>query len=309
MVSQKDELIKYIRNLGFDWIGFAKSKVLDKEAVLLENWLNQNYHGEMNYLERYFDMRIDPDKLVPGTNSIIVLGINYYQDQSKKSDEHPNISNYAYGKDYHQVIRSKTKDLIQWMRSYYGDIIARSFVDSGPVMERVWANEAGLSWSGKNTLSINPKSGSYFFLSCILTDLKFEYDHQIKDYCGTCRRCIDACPTDAFHADGYVLDASKCISYLTIELKNNIPESFHGKMNDWIFGCDICQQVCPWNRFSTKTKETDFEELNEITNLTYTDWLDLREDSFQQLFKNSPLKRAKLEGIKKNIRFIKYSDQ
>jgi epoxyqueuosine reductase len=260
-------------------------------------------------MERYFDLRIDPSKLMPGTKSIIVLGLNYFQEQLKKSEDHPNISVYAYGKDYHKVIRRKTKDIITWMKSQYGDISVRSFVDSGPVMERVWAEQAGISWSGKNTLSINPKTGSYFFISCIFTDLNFEYNDPIKDYCGTCRKCIDACPTEAFHSDGYILDASKCISYLTIELKNKIPVSFSGKMNDWIFGCDICQQVCPWNRFSKKTKETDFQEQNTITDLTYKDWLHLTEDSFNQLFKESPVKRTKLEGIHKNIRFIKNPEE
>jgi epoxyqueuosine reductase len=303
VVQNKLPLKQYIHSLGFGLVGFTKSKVLDKEAAQLESWLNNNYQGEMTYMERYFDMRIDPSKLLPGTKSIIVLGLNYYQEQKKQSEDHPNISMYAYGKDYHKVIRTKTKEIIKWMKLQYGDITARSFVDSGPVLERSWAREAGISWSAKNTLSIHPKIGSYFFLSCILTDLEFEYDHPIKDYCGTCRKCIDACPTEAIHHDGYLLDASKCISYLTIELRKEIPDEFQGKMNDWIFGCDICQQVCPWNRFSKKTQEEDFKELNQLTEKKYEDWLEMNESEFDRLFKDSPLKRPKLEGIKRNIRF------
>jgi epoxyqueuosine reductase len=304
VIQDKNLLKKYIQSLGFELVGFAKSKQLDKQANQLEQWLQNNYQGEMTYMERYFDLRIDPSKLLPGTKTIIVLGLNYFQEQKKISDEHPNISMYAYGKDYHKVIRKKTKDIIRWMKIQYGDITARSFVDSGPVMERVWANEAGLAWSAKNTLSIHPKTGSYFFLTCILSDLEFEYDHPIKDYCGTCRKCIDACPTEAFHPEGYLLDASKCISYLTIELKKEIPDEFQGKMKDWIFGCDICQQVCPWNRFSSKTKEPDFKELDGLSQLNFGDWMNLTEDKFNSVFKDSPLKRTKLEGIKRTIRFV-----
>jgi epoxyqueuosine reductase len=305
MIQDKIPLKQYIQSLGFELVGFSKSKVLDKEAKHLEHWLNQNYHGEMTYMERYFDLRIDPSKLLAGTKTIIVLGLNYYQEQKKQIEEHPNISVYAYGEDYHKVIRKKTKDIIRWMKMAYGDINARSFVDSGPVMERVWAKEAGLTWSAKNTLSIHPKMGSYFFLSCILTDLEFEYDHPIKDYCGTCRKCIDACPTDAFHHEGYLLDASKCISYITIELKKEIPDEFEGKMNNWIFGCDICQVVCPWNRFSNKSSESKFYEKNGITDLKNEDWLNMNEDEFKTLFTDSPLKRTGLEGIKRNIRFVR----
>lgn len=285
-------------------VGFAKTKVLDKEAIQLEQWLNNKYHGEMTYMERYFDLRIDPSKLLPGTKTIIVLGLNYFQEQKKKSEDHPNISMYAYGKDYHTVIRNKTNDIIDWMKLQYGDMLARSFVDSGPVMERAWAKEAGLAWSAKNTLSIHPKTGSYFFLSCVLTDLEFEYDHPINDYCGTCRKCIDACPTEAFHPEGYILDASKCISYLTIELRKEIPDKFKGKMKDWIFGCDICQQVCPWNRFSTKTQESEFKEIDGLSEKKFEDWMSMSDAEFSSIFKDSPIKRTKLEGIKRNIRFL-----
>ncbi len=302
MIHDKIPLKQYIQSLGFELVGFAKSKVLDKEARLLEQWLNKDYHGEMTYMERYFDLRIDPSKLLPGTKTIMALGLNYYQEQKKQTDEHPNISVYAYGEDYHKVIRKKTKEIIRWMKKEYGDITARSFVDSGPVLERAWAAESGLSWSAKNTLSIHPKMGSYFFLSCILTDLEFEYDHPIKDYCGSCRKCIDACPTEAFHKEGYLLDASKCISYLTIELRNEIPDEFQGKMNNWIFGCDICQQVCPWNRFSSKTRESKFEDHKGLGELKYPDWLNMKEEEFKSLFQDSPLNRTGLEGIKRNIR-------
>jgi len=304
MIKDKIPLKQYIQSLGFELVGFAKSRKLEKEGDQLQQWLNNNYHGEMTYMERYFDLRIDPSKLLPGTKTIIALGLNYYQEQKKESDDHPNISVYAYGEDYHKVIRKKTKDIIRWMKLQYGDITARSFVDSGPVMERVWAKESGIAWSAKNTLSIHPKTGSYFFLSCILTDLEFEYDHPIKDYCGTCRKCIDACPTEAFHPDGYILDASKCISYLTIELRKEIPDEFDGKMKDWIFGCDICQQVCPWNRFSSKTNELGFTEKEGLSQRKYDDWLNMTEAEFNILFKDSPIKRSRLEGIKRNVLFV-----
>ncbi len=307
MLKDKAPLKNFIHSLGFEWVGFAKSKPLDQEARQLEQWLHNNYQGEMSYMERYFDLRIDPSKVLPGTKSIIVLGINYYQEQKKISDDHPNISMYAYGKDYHKVIRKKTKEIIRWMKLNYGDVLARSFVDSGPVLERAWAREAGISWSAKNTLSINPKTGSYFFLSCLFTDIEFDYDHPIKDFCGTCRKCIDACPTQAFHTDGYLLDASKCISYLTIELRKEIPDKFKGQMNDWIFGCDICQQVCPWNRFSSNTREKQFDETNHISSLSFENWLDMTEEEFHFLFGETPLKRTKLEGIQRNIRFVKNS--
>ncbi len=309
MIKDKIPLKQYIQSLGFELVGFAKSRVLEKEGDQLEQWLNNNYHGEMTYMERYFDLRIDPSKLFPGTKTIIALGLNYYQEQKKESVEHPNISMYAYGEDYHNVIRKKTNSIIQWMKSQYGDINARSFVDSGPVMERVWANESGIAWSAKNTLSIHPKTGSYFFLCCILTDLEFEYDHPIKDYCGTCRKCIDACPTEAFHPEGHILDASKCISYLTIELRKEIPDEFQGKMKDWIFGCDICQQVCPWNRFSSKTSEASFTEIDGLSQRKFEDWLNLDESDFNLLFKDSPIKRSRLEGIKRNIRFVTRRDK
>ncbi|MBK8483211.1 MAG: tRNA epoxyqueuosine(34) reductase QueG [Saprospiraceae bacterium] len=304
MKHSAEGLKKFAKQLGFDKVGVVKSRQLEDEARKLEHWLHQNYHGEMSYLERYFDFRIDPNKLIPGTKSILVFSLNYFQKVEEISDDRPKISMYAIGKDYHKVIRTKTKALIRWMKSEFGDIQARAFVDSGPVLERVWAHEAGIAWTGKNTLSIHPKSGSYFFLACILTDLEFEYDQPIKDYCGTCRKCIDACPTQAFHSNGYLLDASKCISYLTIELKNAIPDTFHGKMENWIFGCDICQQVCPWNRFSTNTDEEEFVNSKNPGTITSLEWLEMNESEFQYRFNNSALKRTGLKGIQRNIRFI-----
>jgi len=300
----KKPLSEFIKSLGFFHVGFARARYLEEESDRLENWLNQSYQGEMTYLERYFDFRLDPQKLMPGCKSILVLAMNYFQEPRPLNEKQSKISIYALGKDYHKVIRSRTKEIIRWMRTHYGEISARAFVDSGPVLERVWAKESGISWTGKNTLSINPRTGSYFFLTCILTDLEFESDTPIKEYCGTCRKCIDACPTQAIHPDGFLLDASKCISYLTIELKSKIPDEFKDNMDHWIFGCDVCQDVCPWNRFS---KQTDIHELqlsDSLKQLTDQDFIDMSEDTFNEVFSQSAIKRTGLNGIKRNIRFI-----
>lgn len=305
MTYTTDDLKEFALSIGFEHIGVCESKKLDQEARQLESWLNKNYHGQMSYLERYFDLRIDPSKLLPGTKSIIVLSVNYFQEDLNFEDHHAKVSRYAQGEDYHRVIKRKAKEIIHWMKEHYGDITARAFVDSGPVMERVWAHASGIAWSGKNTLSINPKSGSYFFLCCILTDLVFEYDAPIKDYCGTCRKCIDACPTDAFSKEGYLMDASKCISYLNIELKENIPVEFKGQMNNWIFGCDICQEVCPWNRFSKQTKIKEFEDQQNLRSMDFEEWLSMNEEEFNKIFAFSALKRKGLKGIQNTIEFIK----
>ncbi len=305
MKADKSQLVQFIRQQGFFHVGFAKARYLEEESSRLEQWLNQSYQGEMTYLERYFDFRLDPQKLLPGCKSVIVLGLNYFQEQRPIGQTQSKISIYALGMDYHKLIRKKTKHIIQWMQQHYGSIHARAFVDSGPVMERVWAKEAGISWSGKNTLSIHPKTGSYFFLSCILTDLEFESDQAIKDYCGSCRKCIDACPTQAIHPNGYLLDASKCISYLTIELKSKIPEAFKGQTESWIFGCDICQEVCPWNRFSQQTSEPDLLANASVKHMTDQDFLDMTEDTFQEIFKQSAIKRTGLKGMQRNILFNK----
>ncbi|HEX5624600.1 MAG TPA: tRNA epoxyqueuosine(34) reductase QueG [Saprospiraceae bacterium] len=304
MHVESNALKQFIRSLGFDRVGFTRIKVLDEEARRLEKWLNQGYQGEMSYLERYFDLRIDPARLVPGAKSMIVLTMNYDQAVPESHPERPNVSRYALGEDYHRVIRRKTKEILRWMRQQFGEVTARAFVDSGPVLERVWAREAGLAWSGKNTLSIHPRSGSYFFLACILTDLEFDYDLPIRDHCGTCRKCIEACPTDAFSPQGYVLDASRCISYLTIELRGRIPDSFSGQMKNWIFGCDICQQVCPWNRFSEPTRIPELQDSGTVTGKSFSDWMDLGIAEFEAEFRHSPLKRTGLEGIQRNVRFV-----
>ncbi|MEP7196996.1 MAG: tRNA epoxyqueuosine(34) reductase QueG [Saprospiraceae bacterium] len=289
--------------LGFQSIGVSKATKLDAEAKRLEDWLNHNYHGEMSYMERYFDLRIDPKQLFPGTKSVIVLSINYYQEEIT-SETSVKIARYAYGEDYHHVLKAKAKILETWMKEEYGNIQFRAFVDSAPIMERVWAEKSGISWNGKNTLSIHPRQGSFFFLMCVLTDLEFDYTDPIKDYCGTCTRCIDACPTKAIHPNGYLLDASKCISYLTIELKNSIPAEFKDKMENWAFGCDICQEVCPWNRFATKTKEDQFEPKKELFKLSTKDWLEITDQTWNELSKNSPLKRSGKTGMQRNIKFL-----
>ena len=297
------ELKAIAKEIGFLNIGIAKAKKLDREAKHLETWLTNSYHGEMSYMERYFDQRIDPEVMMPGTKSIITLSFNYFQEKAENTEVQ--IARYAYGKDYHLTLKQKAKQLIQWLETKYGNIQARAFVDSAPVMEREWAKRSGIAWSGRNTLSIHPKEGSYFFLVCIFTDLSFQEDQAMADYCGTCIKCIEACPTDAIHPDGYLLDASKCISYLTIELKNEIPQEFLGKMKDWIFGCDICQEVCPWNRFAKKTIEPDFQKNEAIVHMNTKDWLALEEESFNILTKASPLKRTKWKGLKRNVIFVK----
>lgn len=297
-------LKEYARSLGFLHIGISKAQRLDEQAHRLESWLTKQYHADMTYMERYFDQRIDPQMMMPGTKSIITLSFNYFQKPDESTDPNPHIARYAYGKDYHIVLKDKSKQLITWMQLNYGDIAARAFVDSAPVMEREWAQRSGISWNGKNTLSIHPREGSYFFLVCIFVDLDFVVDAPIADHCGTCRRCIDACPTDALHADGYLLDASKCISYLTIENKNEIPSEFTGKMNDWIFGCDICQEVCPWNRFAKQTNEPEFTKNTNLLSLSIDDWKAMDDIHFNAIAKNSPIKRTKLSGMKRNAIFL-----
>ncbi len=303
MLIPIQELREEISRLGFQSMGVARTQALSKEAQQLEDWLSKGYHGEMSYMERYFDLRIDPEKLLPGTKSILVLSMNYYQ--SQRHNNEAKIARYAYGDDYHKVLKKKSKELNQWMKSKYGDIQFRAFVDSAPVMERVWAEKSGLAWSGKNTLSISPRIGSYYFLMCVFTDLEFELTDPIKDHCGTCRRCIDACPTEAISPNGYLLDASKCISYLTIELKNQIPEQFKGQMENWAFGCDICQEVCPWNRFSHNTDIQEFKSRENLLKLKVDDWINLIQEQWEELTYKSSIRRTGLEGMKRNVKFLK----
>jgi epoxyqueuosine reductase len=293
--------------LGFSFIGFARAEQMIPEAQQLENWLNKGFHGKMQYMENHFDKRTDPRKLVEGAKSVISLMYNYHNPDQQTGAEAPKIAQYAYGEDYHFVVKDHLRALIHFIETHIGAVSGRAFVDSAPVLERDWARRSGIGWVGKNTLLINPKAGSYFFLAELILDLDLVYDNPIKDFCGTCRRCIEACPTEAISPEGYFMDGSKCISYLTIELKaeENIPEAFKGKMADWAFGCDICQQVCPWNRFSERHSEPRFEPVAELLELSRTDWADITETVFNTLFQKSPIKRTKLAGLKRNIQFLK----
>ncbi len=290
--------------LGFDYCGIAKARLLDDDARRLENWLSKGMHGNMQYMENHFDLRIDPCKLVPGARSVITLLLNYFPSQ-QQSVQSPKISKYAYGNDYHEVIRSKLKIFLQQIKEQVGEVNGRGFVDSAPVLERTWAQKAGVGWIGKNGNLINKKSGSFFFIATLITDMELNYDDEfVKDYCGTCTKCIDSCPTEAILPDR-VIDGSKCISYFTIELKEAlIPGEMKGKFDNWIFGCDVCQDVCPWNRFSRSTAEISFKPFYEVLNFTKNDWEELTEESFKNIFKDSPLKRTRFEGIKRNVKFI-----
>lgn len=291
--------------LGFDYCGIAKAQMLDDDARRLENWLNTNMHGQMKYMENYFDLRVDPGKLVPGAKSVITLLKNYFPSEQQQPGT-PKISKYAYGKDYHEVIRSQMNTLLQLMQDEIGEIHGRGFVDSAPVLERSWAQRSGLGWIGKNGNLLTKESGSFFFIATLITDLELEYDDPFaKDFCGNCTRCIDACPTDAI-LPGKVVNGSKCISYYTIELKDSlIPEEMKGKFNDWAFGCDVCQDVCPWNRFSKPNDEPEFTPIPEVLNLATNEWEQMTEESFKKIFKHSPISRTKWKGIQRNIKFIK----
>lgn len=291
--------------LGFMGAGISKAEYMDEEARRLEHWLSKGYHGEMVYMANHFDLRTDPTKLVPGAKSVISLIYNYYPKEDPSPSSALKIGRYAYGEDYHKVVRRKLKTLVNELKTAFGNFHARVFVDSAPVLERDWAKRSGLGWVGKNTLLIHPKKGSYFFLAEIILDLEFEYDHPMRDHCGTCTRCIDACPTEAISPEGYILDGSKCISYLTIELKSEIPEEFRGKMEGWVFGCDICQEVCPWNRFSTPHKEEAFMLRDELKDIKENSWEEITEEIFDRLFEKSPLKRTGFKGMQRNIRFTK----
>jgi epoxyqueuosine reductase len=277
---------------------------LDDDARKLEAWLNKGMHGSMQYMENHFDMRVDPTLLVPGAKSVITLMMNYFPSATQR-EEAPKISKYAYGNDYHEVIRTKLKELLALINTNIGEVNGRGFVDSAPVLERSWAQRSGLGWVGKNGNLISKQSGSFFFLATLICDLELEYDSPFtKDYCGSCTKCIDNCPTDAILPDK-VIDGSKCISYFTIELKDAlIDENMKGKFNNWMFGCDVCQDVCPWNRFSKPTNEKSFTPIPEILNLSKKEWEEMSEETFKQVFKNSPLKRTKFAGIQRNLKFI-----
>ena len=291
--------------LGFMACGFARARYLEEEAPRLEEWLNRNYNGEMAYLANHFDKRLDPTQLVPGAKTVVSLLYNYYPEKQQSKPEAPKLAKYAYGEDYHFVLKRKLKDLLYFIQEEIGDIDGRVFVDSAPVMERKWAQEAGLGWQGKNTLLLNKKKGSFFFLAELIIDLELLYDEPIKtDHCGTCTRCIDACPTQAIVGPN-LLDASKCISYLTIELKDSIPPEFKGQMENWAFGCDICQDVCPWNRFSKPHQESAFMAKENLLEWEKRDWYDMTEEVFRRVFKKSAVKRTKFNGLQRNLRFLK----
>jgi len=304
LTKRAEWIRKEAQNWGFQFIGFSRAHKLEKEAKQLETWLSANYHGRMGYMANHFEKRVDPRRLVPGAKTVISLMFNYANDVKQCDPSAPKISQYAYGQDYHHVLKRKLKSLLRSMQEEFGEINGRVFVDSAPVMERQWAEKSGLGWLGKNTLLIHPKAGSFYFLAEIICDLEIATDHPIRDHCGTCTKCIDACPTQAISPQGYLLDASKCISYLTIELKEGIPHLFAGKMDNWMFGCDVCQDVCPWNRFSEKNNEPAFEPQSELLEKTQVEWKEITEDVFQILFKKSAVKRSGYHGLKKNIKFL-----
>ena len=305
---QKDQHTHLVKQLavkhGFDYCGIARAQPLDEDARRLERWLKQGMHGSMKYMENHFDLRIDPSKLVPGAKSVITLLKNYYPDAMINAQH--KISKYAYGEDYHSVIKAHLKQMVEELQQKIGMFQGRGFVDSAPVLERSWAQRSGLGWIGKNGNLINKQSGSFFFIATFITDLELNYDDPFaKDFCGNCTRCIDACPTEAILPDK-TINGSKCISYFTIELKEEIiPEEQKGKFQNWMFGCDTCQDVCPWNRFSQPHKEASFQPIPEILNLSTADWEELSEEAFKRIFKNSPLSRSKHKGIQRNIRFLK----
>jgi len=291
------------KRLGFDYCGISKAEFLEDEAIRFEEWLHKGMHGRMQYMERNIDKRLDPRLLVEGAKSVISLMMNYYPEE-KQNRNAPKISKYAYGKDYHFVIKDKLKALLVMLNGRIGEIHGRAFVDSAPVLERAWAAKSGLGWIGKNAQLIRPQSGSFFFLAELIVDIELQYDGPIKDYCGTCTRCIDACPTNAIVAPN-VIDGSRCISYFTIELKDAIPAEMEGKFDNWMFGCDTCQDVCPWNRFSRPHKETGLKAIPELLEMNEKEWLEITEETFAKTFYNSPLKRPGYEGIKRNVKFIR----
>lgn len=292
-------------DLGFTHVGIARAEHMDDEARRLEEWLNRGYHGTMRWMENHFDKRTDPTKLVPGAKTVISLLYNYFPEDERPSETAPKISRYAYGEDYHRVVRARLRTLVSRVEESLGAALdGRVFVDSAPVLERDWARRAGVGWVGKNTLMINPRSGSYFFLAEIISDLDLPPDTAMRDHCGTCTRCIEACPTEAISPGGYVVDASKCISYLTIELREAIPEEFRGRMEGWAFGCDICQEVCPWNRFSTPHREPAFAPHPDLPAMGAREWKEMTEEVFRRVFRKSAVKRTKFSGLRRNLDFL-----
>ncbi|MEJ4089624.1 tRNA epoxyqueuosine(34) reductase QueG [Galbibacter orientalis] len=292
------------KRLGFLSCGISKADFLEEEAPRLEKWLKNNMHGEMQYMENHFDKRLDPRLLVEGSKSVISLLLNYFPSQTQQDPEAPKISKYAYGTDYHFVIKDKLKQLLTFIEMEIGEVGGRAFVDSAPVLDKAWAAKSGLGWVGKNSNLLSKQVGSFFFIAELIVDLELDYDAPVTDHCGSCTACIDACPTEAI-TEPYVVDGSKCISYFTIELKDQIPTEFSGKFDDWMFGCDVCQDVCPWNRFSKPHNEPLFNPNPELLSMSKKDWEEITQEVFSEIFKKSPVKRTKFAGLKRNIEFLK----
>jgi len=307
LIQNKEKYSQLIKaeskRLGFLSCGISKAEFLEEEAPRLENWLQKYHHGQMSYMENHFDKRLNPKLLVEDSKSVISLLLNYFPSE-KQNESSYKISKYAYGNDYHFVIKEKLKELLFFIQNEIGAVSGRAFVDSAPVLDKAWAAKSGLGWIGKNSNLITQKVGSFYFIAELIIDLELEYDTITTDHCGTCTACIDSCPTQAIVAP-YVVDGSKCISYYTIELKDNLPQEMKGKFEDWIFGCDVCQDVCPWNRFSKPHSEPLFNPNSELLSYTKKDWEEITEDTFKQVFKNSAIKRTKFEGFKRNISFLK----
>lgn len=302
--AKYSQLIKSAANkYGFQNCGISKAGFLEEDALALEIWLKSNYHGEMQYMENNFDKRLDPTKLLEGSKSVISLSYNYFPDEKISELDNFKISKYAYGFDYHEVIKAILKEMLAELHDEIGDFHFRVFVDSAPVLERSWAQKSGIGWVGKNANLITKQSGSFYFLAEIICNLDLEYDLPVTDHCGTCRKCIDACPTEAIVNDK-IIDGSKCISYLTIELKNEIPVEFSSKMEDWMFGCDICQDVCPWNRFSKPHQQPLFQPNDALKSFRKREWKELTQEVFSEIFRKSPVKRTKFAGLKRNIEFL-----
>ena len=291
------------KRLGFLSCGISEAAFLEEEAPRLEKWLHQNMHGQMQYMENHFDKRLDPTKLVEGSKSVISLLLNYFPSEIQKDPDAPKLSKYAYGTDYHFVIKDKLKQLLGFIQEEIGDVHGRAFVDSAPVLDKAWAAKSGLGWIGKNSNLLTQKVGSFYFIAELIVDLKLEYDMPVTDHCGTCTACIDACPTQAI-VEPYVVDGSKCISYFTIELKEEIPSSYKDQFDNWMFGCDVCQDVCPWNRFSKPHNEPLFNPKPELLEMTKKDWQEITQDVFSKIFQKSAVKRTKFSGLNRNIRFL-----
>ena len=291
------------KKFGFQNCGISKAGFLEDDAKPLENWLKQNYHGEMGYMANHFDKRLDPTLLVEGSKSVISLSYNYFPEDQISTLENFKISKYAYGQDYHEIIKEILNEMVAELKEEIGDFHCRVFVDSAPVLERSWAKKSGIGWVGKNANLITKQSGSFYFLAEIISDLELQEDSPTTDHCGTCTKCIEACPTDAIVSEK-IIDGSKCISYATIELKNEIPESFKNKMEDWMFGCDVCQDVCPWNRFSAPHHQEKFKPNHFLENAKKNDWKELSQELFSETFRKSPVKRTKFAGLKRNIDFL-----